>query len=148
MIPLSWLVLGWAIDRTLKQLDSFTGAVAASSAAAADPLPQAGVPVELVSLVESMNGLIARLRAAIEAQRRFVSDAAHELRTPLAALQIQAGNLPPDDASAAARGAIRDGVKRASDLVDRLLRLARLDESGAPRSTPLDLAALALDVLA
>ena len=60
---------------------------------AREPIPLEGVPSEVTPLVASMNGLIERLRAALETQKRFLADAAHELRTPLAAMQIQVDNL-------------------------------------------------------
>lgn len=89
VIPLSWLVVGWALNRMLGRLDTLARDIANRSAVAAAAIPLTGIPVEVAPLVESMNGLIERLRAAVEAQKRFLSDAAHELRTPLAAMQIQ-----------------------------------------------------------
>ncbi len=66
VIPLSWIVVGWAMNRMLGRLDGLARELADRSATAADPLPLAGVPTELTPLVESMNGLIVRLRAAVE----------------------------------------------------------------------------------
>lgn len=146
VIPLSWLVLGWAIDRALARLRALARDIGTQSAAAAGPLPLDGVPAELVPLVDSMNGLIARLREAIEAQRRFVSDAAHELRTPLAAMQIQVSNLGTGDRdAAAAREALAMGVMRAGRLVNQLLRLARLEEPRPMPGAKVDVGAVVLD---
>ena len=88
VIPLSWLVVGWAMNRVLGRLDELANEIAARDVSAAEPIPLAGVPIEVTPLVESMNGLIVRLQAALDAQKRFLADAAHELRTPLAAMQI------------------------------------------------------------
>ena len=76
------------MNRVLGRLNELANAIAAGSATAAEPIPLNGVPAEVTPLVESMNGLIVRLRAVINAQKRFLADAAHELRTPLAAMQI------------------------------------------------------------
>jgi two-component system OmpR family sensor kinase len=97
--------------------------------------------------VEGMNGLIVRLRTAIDAQKRFLFDAAHELRTPLAAMQIQVDNLSAcaPERFEEGRTAIAEGVKRASALVNQLLRLARLDEPVPSPREPVELGPLLLD---
>jgi two-component system OmpR family sensor kinase len=147
VIPLSWLVLGWAINRALGQLGALAHDIGTRSASGASPLPLDGVPTELVPLVASMNGLIARLRAAVDAQRRFVSDAAHELRTPLAAMQIQVDNLALAESAKEPVHAIARGVRRAGDLVNQLLRLARLEDLEPTPGASFDLGALVLDCL-
>ena len=97
-----------------------------------------------------MNSLIVRLRDAVEAQRRFVSDAAHELRTPLAGMQIQVENLSREARGAhdGATAALARGVRRASALVNQLLHLARLEESGAAQDETVDVNALVLESVA
>jgi two-component system, OmpR family, sensor kinase len=150
VIPLSWLVVGWATSRMIGRLKDLARDVAARSAAATEPISLAGVPAEVRPLVDSMNGLIARLRASVEAQKRFLADAAHELRTPLAAMQIEIENLasadaPDQDERVAALSA---GAKRASALVNQLLDLARLDESETAKNDTFDLRALLLDCVA
>lgn len=147
VIPLSWLVVGWAMNRMLGQLDTLARDLADRSASAAAPISLDGVPIEVAPLMEGMNRLIVRLRTAIDAQKRFLSDAAHELRTPLAAIQIQVDNLAagvPDEFEER-RTDIVKGVKRASALVDQLLRLARLDEPAPPRWESIELGPLLLD---
>jgi two-component system OmpR family sensor kinase len=86
------------------------------------------VPREIAPLVVSFNGLLARLRDAFATQRRFVQDAAHELRTPIAAVGLQLENLRGDlagGASAQRFAQLEAGVQRAQRLVDQLLRLSR-----------------------
>ncbi len=116
----------------------------------AAPLATSDVPVEIAPLVEAMNGLILRLRAALDAQKQFVADAAHELRTPLAAMQAQVDALARTDGSASVEGpsAVSAGLRRASHLVDQLLRLARLDDQVRPAAEPIDLGSLLLDCVA
>ncbi|MEC4600480.1 histidine kinase dimerization/phospho-acceptor domain-containing protein, partial [Burkholderia vietnamiensis] len=81
-----WMIVG----RGLAPLGRVTRAVEARRPEALDPLPDAGLPLEVQPLVRALNGLLARLSAALDTQKAFVADAAHELRTPLAAVQIQA----------------------------------------------------------
>ena len=146
VIPLSWLVVGWAMNRMLRRLDALEREIAERSAVATTPLPLDGAPAEVRPLVASMNGLIERLSAAVVAQKRFLADAAHELRTPLAAMQIQADNLAASQLEPDARvAALAAGVKRAGALVDQLLRLARLDGPGAVAHQPVNVGALLLD---
>jgi two-component system OmpR family sensor kinase len=147
VIPLSWLVVGWALSRTLGRLDLLARDIATRGASAAAPIPLAGIPSEVMPMVQSINGLIGRLGAALAAQKRFVADAAHELRTPLAAMQIQVDGLSQSGAEnfAARKEALTRGVRRASALIDQLLRLARLDEPALPAVEEIDIAQLVLD---
>ncbi len=150
VIPLSWLVVGWAMNRMIKRLNGLAEEIAARSATAREPILLDGVPAEVRPLAESLNGLIGRLQASIAAQRRFLADAAHELRTPLAAMQIQIGNLAgADRADRDERvAALAAGVKRAGALVNQLLDLARLDESAPVTNERFQLGALLLDCVA
>lgn len=154
VIPLSWLVVGWALNRMLGRLDTLARDIANRSAAATAPIPLAGIPIEVAPLVESMNGLIERLRAAVDAQKRFLSDVAHELRTPLAAMQIQVENLKFNSAGSVGtetetgKATLAQGVKRASALVSQLLRLAHLDELPALRNETVNVSSLILDCVA
>lgn len=150
LVPLSWIVVGWAMNRVLGRLDGLVQDLAGRSAAAAAPLPTSAVPVEIAPLVEAMNGLILRLQAALDAQKQFVADAAHELRTPLAAMQAQIDALAGADGPAPAEGssALSAGLRRASRLVDQLLRLAMLDDPAKHTVEPVDLGPLLLDCVA
>lgn len=116
-----------------------------------DPLPLAGMPSEVEPLVSSFNALLARLAAAFEAQRAFVADAAHELRSPLTALKLQLGLLR-DATSAEQRQValerLRSGIDRATRLVEQLLALARAEPDAPTARVPLDLAALAREAIA
>ncbi|MFS2178203.1 ATP-binding protein [Rhizobium pisi] len=152
LIPLSLLTLSWIIDRIMARLNRLAVAVASRDAAADDPVPIDDVPAELIPFVNSINRLLARLRALLGRQRRFISDAAHELRTPLSALQIQIDNLRHDDRDGRFSQRLTEleaGIGRATGLVSKLLRLARYDaHETAPASQPIDLVQLALDVVA
>ncbi|WP_174874840.1 histidine kinase dimerization/phospho-acceptor domain-containing protein, partial [Vogesella oryzae] len=112
-----------------------------------DPTPLTErVPSELAPLIDSMNGLIDRVAGTLQRERQFTASAAHELRSPLAALRVQAELLTLlEDANArnAAAGKVMQGVDRASHLVDQLLALSRLEQQQDLPRQPLDWAQLA-----
>lgn len=106
-------------------------------------LPEAGLPGEITPLVTAVNQALARLEAALAAQRRFVGDAAHTLRTPLAVLTARLDVLPdgPDTA------ALRRDADRMTRLIEQMLQLARLDGSPLDVSQPVDLRAVAVEAI-
>ena len=111
----------------------------------------AGVPEEVSPLVGALNDLFVRLEQAFNSERRFTADAAHELRTPLAALKIQAqvalraGN--ETERQVALENVLR-GVDRATRLLEQLLTLARVDpETAAASYAPVDLHDLAASAI-
>ncbi|PWI49887.1 histidine kinase [Rhizobium phaseoli] len=152
LIPLSLLTLSWIIDRIMARLNRLAVAVASRDTTVDSPVPIDDVPAEVVPFVSSINLLLARLRALLDRQRRFISDAAHELRTPLSALQIQIDNLQHDDRDGRISQRLAEleaGIGRATRLVNKLLRLARYDANEiAPASQPIDLVQLAVDTVA
>lgn len=152
LIPLALLTLSWIINRIMARLNRLAVAVASRDTAAEDPVPIDDVPAEVIPFVSAINQLLTRLRALLERQRRFISDAAHELRTPLSALQIQIDNLRHDDRDgrfAQRLAELEAGIGRASSLVSKLLHLARYDaREPPPAPQPIDLVQLALDTVA
>lgn len=109
-------------------------------------------PVELEPLIASMNGLFDRFRTALAAERRLTSSAAHELRTPLAAVKVQAQvaiRARSRSESQVALAHLTTAIDRASRMVDQLLSLARLDSLAASPQlqVPLCLATLSVLVL-
>ncbi len=131
-IPIAWLLISWAVKRVLSGLGKLSSEIGERSAEAKDALALQGVPLEVVPLVTAMNSLIERHQLALDTQRRFVSDAAHELRTPLAALQIQIDNLRARELSGPSREIAQDlldGIRRASYSVNQLMTLVRADAS-------------------
>ena len=109
------------------------------------------VPMEVAPLVERLNGLLARVGASLEGERRFTSDAAHELRTPLAAVRAQIQVASGAVADGERRRALDQAVAacdRATHLVEQLLTLARVDaEAWRSEAGPVDLRALARQAL-
>jgi two-component system sensor histidine kinase QseC len=140
---LVWLIVGAAV-RPLAHLGH---EVSRRGPADLHPLADGGAPTEIQPLVERLNALFARIGDSMQAERRFTSHAAHELRTPIAAIRAQA-EVARDTRDAAARGPALDrvieGCDRAARLVDQMLLLARIDERavpGVPSATRLDHAA-------
>ena len=130
LIPLSWLLVGIVVSRLLKPLEAVTEAAIHRDVTSHTPLPTKNVPEEVAPLIRAMNDLISRLGDALELQRQFLSDAAHELRTPLAALQLQIENLSRNHSHEDLEIRIdemRRGSQRASHLVGQLLKVARYE---------------------
>ena len=133
LLPLVVALIFLAVARELRPLVGLARAVAGRTPEALEPIPATAVPAEVRPLVDALNDLLGRLRAALDAQRDFVADAAHELRTPLAALQLQAGLIERSTDSGerlAALAELKAGVARATHTVRQLLTLAR-NEPGA-----------------
>jgi len=151
LIPFLGVLIWYAVGRGLRPLETMSHAVARRHPDAMAPLAEGGLPEELRPLANSLNALLARLSDALNAQRRFTADAAHELRTPLAALKLQVElveRAPDDAARAAALAELEDGVDRASHLVEQLLAMARLEpEALAKNFGDCDLVGLAKEVI-
>jgi signal transduction histidine kinase len=152
-LPLMAGALWWGIGRALAPVGKVAGEVAGL---APERLRRVGgdalLPDEVAPLVTALNGLMDRVARALETERRFTADAAHELRTPLAALKVQAQLARRAQAEGTRERALEQvlvGVERMTHLVEQLLTLARLDpEAGAGSFGPVELAALAEGVCA
>ncbi|GAC1603352.1 MAG: ATP-binding protein [Ramlibacter sp.] len=150
LAPLLMLAVWWLIDWSLAPVERARRQVAARAADDLSPLPDAGLPQEVLPLVQELNLLFGRARLAFETQRNFVADAAHELRSPLTALKLQAQALrrPQDDAGRdAAVARLNEGIDRAIRLVEQLLALARQEDAGhgPTQVQPVDLQELVRD---
>jgi two-component system sensor histidine kinase QseC len=121
-LPFIALLVWISISVSLAPLKSLSNLIRARDINTLDPIDMGRAPLEVHPLAEAINQLLSRLRQSIMRERAFVADAAHELKTPLAAIKVQAQ---------VALGA------------HDLLLLARLDENGATPTTRVDLAAIA-----
>ncbi|MBL8442617.1 MAG: sensor histidine kinase N-terminal domain-containing protein [Zoogloeaceae bacterium] len=146
-IPLLLALIYYAVRRALKPLDDLATEVSARSSENLHPLTSTQVPREAQPLVDALNRLLLRLGTTLDNERRFTADAAHELRTPLAAVRVQAQVALASHGEAEHQHALRQviaGTDRATRLVEQLLRLARLDPlARLPNQETLDLARLA-----
>lgn len=151
LIPLLAALIGWVLQRGLAPLHKTSQRVRDRDASRLDPLPTDGVPQELRPLVEQVNALLNRLSNSIDGQRRFLADAAHELRSPVAALALQAQlakRAQTPHAHAAALDELERGIERCRRLVQQLLDFARLEPGvRAEPDAPVDMASLARDVV-
>ncbi len=150
--PLLLLLIYYSVRSGLKPLDDLAADVASRSPENLGPLANRAAPSEAQPLVAALNRLLFRLRDTLESERRFTADAAHELRTPLAIVKIQAqvAQLSPDanDRRHALRQIVA-GADRATCVLEQLLRLARLDPlARLPNPVEVDLAELARQGLA
>lgn len=148
LLPVLGALIWWTVGIGLAPLDRIAREVKSRSAAQLEPLPLAGVPVEARPLIEALNDLLQRRSEALDAQRAFIADAAHEMRTPLTALQLQATLIERADSDASRIAAVADlkrGLVRASHVVQQLLTLAREEPGGrTPQSfARIDLVSLA-----
>lgn len=134
LLPLSMLVL-WGVVRAISQALTEIGSQASrQDVHSIAALPLERVPEEIRPLVSSFNHLLARLSESFATQRRFVQDAAHELRTPIAAVGLQLENLRSDLADGAAAQRFQQleaGVARAKRVVDQMLKMSRQESVSA-----------------
>lgn len=130
-LPLMALAVWWVVGRALRPVNAVARQVGSLDAQALLPLDEtARLPDEIVPLRMALNALIGRVRDAFDNERRFTADAAHELRTPLAALKVQAQvalRAQADDSRLHALSQVIAGVDRMTHLVEQLLTLARVD---------------------
>lgn len=140
-----------ALRRGLKPLDAAAQNVATRTATSLAPISTDEFPQEISPLVASINGLMTRLSLAFSTQRRFLAEAAHELRTPVTALRLQLQLLKRSKDEAGRAEAVDEleaGIDRSQRLIEQLLHVARFEPDGElMRRDPVDLAALARTVV-
>jgi len=147
--PILMLVVGWVVSRSLAPVAKVRSQMASRKADDLSPLSEAGLPEEIQPLIQELNLLFDRVHHAFEAQKSFVADAAHELRSPLAALKIQVQGLQravDDKARDTAIKRLAAGIDRATHMVDQLLVLARQEASvvAGVQFEPMDVAQVGL----
>lgn len=151
-LPLLGALIWLAVGNSLAPLRRLGKEVAVRDPGNLTPLDNQAAPAEIAPLVNSLNTLLGRLSEALDNERRFTADAAHELRTPLAALKThaQVGLKAADEAGRrASLENLVTGADRAAHLVEQLLTLARLDpDAGIQKGESFTLAPLARQTLA
>ncbi|MBI1889490.1 MAG: two-component sensor histidine kinase [Burkholderiales bacterium] len=152
LLPFIAILILVAVGRSLSAVKRVAAHVESRDASSLPAIPDAELPREIKPLTHAFNDLLARLRAAIAAQRAFIADAAHELKTPLTALRLQiqlAERARTPDERGAAFADVKGGLERATHLVQQLLTLARQDPSASEQvQAKLELASLARGVVA
>ncbi|MBE7940129.1 two-component sensor histidine kinase [Ramlibacter aquaticus] len=150
LIPLLVLLVREVVRRTLAPIASLAQHVDSNAIGPAARLPDADVPLELEPFVNSIRRLLQELTDTLEHQRRFVGNAAHELRSPMAALQLQAANMETvlaGDEARARLGQLRLGIQRMQQLLEQLLSMARSETEWGERR-PVRLGEVAREVIA
>ncbi|HSD52803.1 MAG TPA: sensor histidine kinase N-terminal domain-containing protein [Burkholderiales bacterium] len=135
-------VVWFGVARGLAPLDKLRAELAARSHRDLRPVPEEHAPEEVRPLVRELNNLLARLASSIDVQQRFVADAAHQLRTPLAALQAQVeaarrGPVPPE--LLATFDQLLAATRRTAHLARQLLTLAAVDPAAERPFDPVSL---------
>jgi len=148
MMPILMLVVWWVVSRSLEPVARVRSQLASRQADDLSAVSDTGLPDEVRPLVQELNLLFGRVQTAFDAQQTFVADAAHELRTPLAALRLQAQSLDRAESPEARKVAvsrITAGIDRATRLVEQLLVLARQEATaaGGAVTRPVELSELA-----
>ena len=142
VLPVLLATMAWAVRQALAPLRTLAGQLQQRDAGSLQPVAHGPVPVELQPLVGAMDGLLARIAAARARERRFTSDAAHELRTPLALLRAQWDVLRAAADEVERRDAGRrltSGIDRMERLVAQMLALSRVDAAEQlPAPKPVD----------
>lgn len=149
LVPFLSLLTAWIVRRSLAPVIALSGLLDQRDDTNLATLPERSVPEEIRPFVTSINGLMQRLEEALAQQRRFIADAAHELRSPVTALTLQAENLERSDHPGEREERLRqlrEGLARTRSLLDQLLALARQQASAVP-ATELRLDRLVRQVL-
>lgn len=147
-LPALALLVWISTTRGLRPLATISSAIGSRHANNLQPLDLGLVPVEIRPLAHSLNNLLQRLSESIDRERSFTADAAHELRTPLAAIKVQAEVALAADSDEQRRHALAQviaGVQRTVHLARQLLLLARLDHAEANSVRQVDLGQVAAD---
>lgn len=151
-LPISAVLIWVAIGIGRRALRRVVSEVRSRAVDRLQPLVERDVPEEVFGLVQAINRLLAELDTALQRERRFTADAAHELRTPLAALRVQLANLrEAADSSERIRAEqqLERGLMRLERLMIQLLTLSRLEPGvQLPEPQQVDLAELVRDVIA
>jgi len=150
LLPVMAWLIPHIVRRELGPVSRLAGYLDAQPADRPRPLTDEGIPDEITSFVHAINRLLERIGVLMDQQRRFISDAAHELRSPLTALSIQAQNLTQVASVETLRERITPllaGIERARKLTEQLLSLARA-QAGEARITEVDVSALARELIA
>ncbi len=152
IIPLAVMLVWFGLSRGLRPLTRLRNTIEDRDPGDLSPIATRRVPEELEPLVEAFNEMLERMKRNVEAQQRFVADAAHQMRTPLTGLKTQAQFAARETDPAALRHALRQiatGVDRAGRLVNQLLTLARTEgsEISQQKHEPLDFSLLVREVV-
>jgi two-component system OmpR family sensor kinase len=149
LVPLLVALVSHIVRREIAPMRRLSAALDARPAEESGPLPESDVPEEAASFVAAINRLLGRVNKLIEQQRRFIADAAHELRSPLTALSVQARNL--EQAGSLEKmseriAPLKAGIERARRLTEQMLDLAKT-EAGGGQAGEIDVSGVARELI-
>ncbi|MEX3825118.1 ATP-binding protein, partial [Paraburkholderia sp. BR14262] len=139
LLPILLLVVADLVRKMLRPVASLSAEIDARSEHDLQPVETGQLPVEVRPFVVAINRMLGRVAQSVDAQRRFVADAAHELRSPLTAMSLQAERLSETDLPVDARArltTLRGGLERSRKLIEQLLALARIQAKTARPMEP------------
>ncbi len=150
LIPILLLAVALAVRANFRPVVSLAASVDVRDEFNLSPLPDTGLAIEVAPFVASINALLLRLGASLNQGRRFIADAAHELRTPLSALNLQAQNLGHAHSLEDMRARLRplqQGLARSVQLLEQLLSLARQQNGRSDSKQSMDVEAVMRQVV-
>jgi two-component system sensor histidine kinase QseC len=150
-LPLLALALWWAVRQGVSPMRALGHALARRRPQALEPVALHACPTEMTPMLEALNGLLQRIAELMASERRFTADAAHELRTPIAAIRVQAQVALASADDVERMQALHNtlqGCDRATRLGEQLLSLSRLEAGSAVAPGTLDLSAAAREMVA
>ena len=151
ILPLAVVLVWFGLTRGLAPLTAIQQRIRARNPGDTSPIDERAAPQEITPLVASFNDLLAQLDQSVQTQKRFIADAAHQMKTPLAGLRMQAELAQREQSPEELRRSlaqIAGSSERTAHLVTQLLSLARMENlAGAGGMAPLDLSSLARDVV-
>ncbi|MFG1207473.1 ATP-binding protein [Xanthobacter flavus] len=151
LVPIALAGVWLTLRLTLKPVLAFRHAIAARGRGNLAPVPEQGLPEEMAPVAGAVNALMERLRGALEAERGFAANSAHELRTPIAAALAQTQRLVaelPEGAAQERARTIAGALRRLSRLSEKLLQLAKAEGAGLLAEAPAPLAPVLRHVIA
>jgi len=142
LLPLAGIVIFRVVRQGTAPIEALRSEMESRSGSNLDPLPEADLPRELMPVVHGLNHLLLRLRLALEHERSFAANSAHELRTPVAAALAQLQRLAAETGGAAKRERVQQAImslRRIGDLAEKLLQLSRAESGMSLDNEPADL---------
>ncbi len=132
LVPVLLLIVADLVRKLFRPIALLAHEIDQRAEQALHPVPEEHIPAEVRPFVVAINRLLARVAQSMNAQRRFIADAAHELRSPLTAMSLQAERLDAAEMSTPARERVlllRQGIERGKNLLEQLLALAKAEAS-------------------
>jgi two-component system OmpR family sensor kinase len=142
LVPALGLIVARLVRKMFQPIATLSKAIDRRAEQDLDPVEDSHLPIEVRPFAMAINRMLGRVGKAMDTQRRFVADAAHELRSPLTALSLQAERLAETDMSDEARKRLddlRQGILRGRSLLDQLLALARAQSSAESPGSPVSI---------